>query len=72
MQQLQKEGDTQRIFSVDELIDAFISRQSFAQFRLSQSRKKETFKCVQPKIAAEGYVLKCRITHTHLEVHVVA
>ena len=67
MKQLQKEGDTPMIFSVDDLIDAFISRQSFAQFRLSQSRKKR-----QPKIAAEGYVLKCRITHTHLEVHIVA
>ena len=54
MKQLQKEGDTQMIFSVDDLIDAFISRQSFAQFRLSQSRKKRLLSVYNLKLLQKG------------------
>ena len=54
MKQLQKEGDTQMIFSVDDLIDAFISRQSFAQFRLSQYRKERLLSVYNLKLLQKG------------------
>ena len=54
MKQLQKEGDTQMIFSVDDLIDAFISRQSSAQFRLSQSQKKRLVSVYNLKLLQKG------------------